>query len=189
MKLKKVTESFQKIIFIEMFFSILYALLGLVVFLNSEMTNKMIGLLIGTFFLISGILSIFTFVDKNKIRLFRWNLIFGILSLLLGILIMFNPLSIVNFLNITLGIWLIVEAFNKIVYFTYLKKVGEESGKILLVSSILFFFLGIMIILNPFRSLLITKTIGIFIILYNILNLNDLVLLKRRSKNFLKLFK
>ena len=102
---------------------------------------------------------------------------------------MFNPLSILNFLNITLGIWLVVESLNKISYFLALKKAQESSNKVILVSAILLFFLGIMIIVNPFRSIVITKTVGIFVMLYNIVNLNDLVLLKRRSKNFLKLFK
>lgn len=143
----------------------------------------------GTFLLVAGILNLFSFIDKSKIKLFHYNFLFGILNILLGLFVMFNPLSILNFLNITLGIWLVVESINKIVYFVYLKKVEEESSKIVLASAILFLILGIMIIVNPFRSIVITRTVGIFIILCNVLNLNDLVLLKRRSKNFLKLFK
>lgn len=187
--MKKLEQVFNKIIYTEIAFSILYALIGLLIFVKSEMTNSVAGVLIGTFFLLSGIIAIFTFIDKNKIKLFRWNIIFGILSLILGILIMFNPLSIIDILNISLGIWLLIEGINKIVYFLYLKKVGEESSKLFLVSALLFIFLGILIIINPFRSMVITKTMGMFIILYNILNINDLVLLKRRGKNFLKLFK
>lgn len=187
--MKKIEEGFNKIIMSEMIFSIAYALFGLLVFLKSEMTNKAVGIVIGTFFLIYGIMSIFTFIDKNKIRMFHFNIFFGILSIILGIFIMFNPLSILNILNISLGIWLVVEGINKFVYFIYLKKVGDISSKVLLVSSIMLLFLGIIIIINPFRSIVITRTIGIFIMLYNILNLNDLVLLKRRGKKFLKLFK
>ncbi len=187
--MKKLEQSFQKIIYIEMVYAVIYAIIGLIIAINSEMTNKAVGLLMGTFLLVAGILNLFSFIDKNKIKLFHYNFLFGILNILLGLFVMFNPLSILNFLNITLGIWLVVESANKIVYFIYLKKVGEESSKIVLASSILFLILGVMIIINPFRSIVITRTVGIFIILCNILNLNDLVLLKRRSKNFLKLFK
>ncbi len=187
--MKKIEQAFHKIIFTEMVFSVIYAILGLIIFLYSDMTNKTVGLLIGIFLLINGFLTIFTFIDKAKINLFHYNLFFGIASIILGIFIMFNPLSILNFLNITLGIWLVVESLNKIFYFFSLKKIKESSSKVILVSAILLFFLGITIIVNPFRSTVITKSVGVFVMLYNIVNLNDLVLLKRRSKNFLKLFK
>ena len=102
---------------------------------------------------------------------------------------MFNPLSILNILNLSLGIGLLLDGVNKMVYFFYIKKWDKKSSRILIASGLLIIFLGIMIIINPFLTLVITKTIGIFIILYNILNLNDLVLLKRKFKNFKELFK
>lgn len=187
--MKKIEEKFNKIILMEMGFSILYAILGVVIFLKSEMANTLVGTLVGTFFLISGLIQIYTFIDKSKIRIFRSNIITGIINILLGIFIMLNPLRIVDILNISLGIWLVIEGISKFVLYVNLKKVQEESNKIFLVSTILLLFMGVVIVLNPFRSMLITQTIGIFIILYNIVNINDLVLLKRRSKMFLKLFK
>lgn len=187
--MKKIEQTFNQIIFREMVYSVVFAIIGLIIFLNSDMTNRTAGLLIGTFLLVAGIFNLYTFIDKHKIKLFRFSLYFGIINILLGIFAMFNPLSILNFLNISLGICLIVESINKIIYFLDFKKVGEESKKIILTSSILFLILGIMIIVNPFRSIIITKTIGMFVILYNVLNLNDLVLLKRRSKKFLELLK
>lgn len=187
--MKKMEEKFNKIILVEIGFSILYAILGLIIFLKSEMANSVVGILIGTFFLIAGIIQIYTFIDKSKIRLFRSNLVIGIINLLLGIFIMLNPLTLVDILNISLGIGLVVEGISKFVLYANLKKVEEETNKIFLVSTLLLLFMGVVIILNPFRSMVITKTIGIFIILYNIVNINDLVLLKRRSKKFLKLFK
>ena len=157
-----------------MTFSVMYALLGLFIFLKSETTNKTVGLLIGTFFLIYGLIELFSFFNKKKLTLFRYNLIFGILNLIIGIFIMFNPLSILNILNLSLGIGLLLDGVNKMVYFFYIKKWDKKSSRILIASGLLIIFLGIMIIINPFLTLVITKTIGIFIILYNILNLNDL---------------
>lgn len=188
-KMKKIEQEFNKIILIEMTFSVMYALLGLFIFLKSETTNKTVGLLIGTFFLIYGLIELFSFFNKKKLTLFRYNLIFGILNLIIGIFIMFNPLSILNILNLSLGIGLLLDGVNKMVYFFYIKKWDKKSSRILIASGLLIIFLGIMIIINPFLTLVITKTIGIFIILYNILNLNDLVLLKRKFKNFKELFK
>lgn len=187
--MKKIEEKFNKILLVEMGFSIVFAILGLIIVLKSEIANSVAGTLIGIFFMVAGIIQIYTFIDKSKIRLFKCNLVIGILNLLLGIFIMLNPLTLVDILNISLGIWLLIDGIGKLILFMNLKKVEEESKKIFLVSSLLLIFMGIVIIINPFRSIVITKTIGIFIILYNIVNLNDLVLLKRRSKKFLKLFK
>ncbi len=187
--MKKVETEFEKIMKIEIVFSLLYALLGIFIFWKSEMTNNVVGILIGMFFLISGMLTIFTSIDKVKIKLFHYNIFFGILSIVLGILIMLNPLSIINILNISLGIWTIVKSINKIIYFVILKKVKENSNKLLLVSALFLFFLGILLIIYPFRSIIVTKAVGIFILLINILNINDLVLLKKRGEVFLKLLK
>ena len=187
--MKKIEEKFNKIILVEIGFSLLYALLGLIIFLKSEIANSVVGTLIGTFFLIAGLIQIYTFIDKSKIRLFKCNIVTGILNILLGIFIMLNPLTLVDILNISLGVWLVVESISKFILYVNLKKIQEETNKIFLVSTLLLLFMGVIIIINPFRSMLITQTIGIFIILYNIVNINDLVLLKRRSKKFLKLFK
>ena len=187
--MKKIEQAFRKIILSELLFSIIYAVVGLIIVLNSEMTNKVVGILIGTFFLLAGVLNIFTFIEKSKIKLFHYNAIFGILDIILSIFIMFNPLSIINFLGITLGIWLIVKSANKIVYFLYLKQSKEKGNKIIFASAILFLILGIMLLVNPFRNLIITQVVGMFVILYNVLNINDLVLLKKKSNEYLKLFK
>ncbi len=187
--MKKMEERFNKILLIEMGFSLLYAILGLIIFLKSEIANTIAGVLIGIFFLLTGLIQIYTFIDKNKIKLFKTNLIIGIINIILGLFLMFNPLKMLNILNISLGIALLIDGINKLLLFYNLKKVGEEAKKIIFVSTLLLIFMGIMIIINPFRTLVITKTVGIFIMLYNIINLNDLVLLKKRSKKFLKNFK
>lgn len=187
--MKKIEEKFNKIILLEMGFSILFMILGIIMFMYSEIANSIAGTLIGIFFLIAGIIQIYTFIDKSKIKLFRYNIFIGLLDIILGIFIMINPLLLVNILNISLGIWIIVEGLSKFILFYNLKMVKEESNKIFLVSTLLFIFMGVVLIINPFISLVITKIIGIFLILSNIVNISDLVLLKRRSKKFLKLFK
>ena len=60
---------------------------------------------------------------------------------------------------------------------------------IILVSSILLMLLGIMLIFNPFTTIVITQIVGTFILLDNIINLNDLVLLRRNSKKIIESLK
>lgn len=186
--MKKVEQSFHRLILLEIVYSVIYIIVGFILFLKSEMAIFTVGILIGTFLVMAGILNIFTFIEKSKIRLFHYNFIFGILNIMLGVITMLNPFSTLNVLNIALGIGLIIESIHKIIYFLYLRKGKEPYCIIIVTTGILYLFLGITIIINPFRNIFITKALGVFIILYNILNLNDLVLLKRRSEKVLKLF-
>ena len=187
--MKKLEQEFDKMIFKEMVFSILFAILGVIIIVKSEMTNKVVGILIGLFFLCFGLYYIYTAFEKNKLKIFHYNYIFGILSIVLGILIIFNPFSIINLLNLMLGIWFIVESCNKFVYFLYLRKAKTPFKGILLTSSIFLMIFGIMLLFNPFTTMVITKVVGMFILLYNLINLNDLVLFKRKEKKIVELLK
>ena len=187
--MKKLEQVIDKIFFKEMLFSVLFAILGVVIIVKSEMTNKVVGILIGIFFILFGIYYIYTSFEKNKMKLFHYNYLFGILSIVLGIFIIFNPFSIINFLNILIGAWLVVESIKKFIYFLYFRKEQMAFKNIILVSSILLMLLGIMLIFNPFTTIVITQIVGTFILLDNIINLNDLVLLRRNSKKIIESLK
>jgi uncharacterized membrane protein HdeD (DUF308 family) len=188
-KLKEIEEKFKKIIILEMGFSFIFAILGIILVFKSEMGLKISGTLIGIFFLLIGLIKIYTFINKSKIKIFKTDIIFGVLNILLGLFMILYPKTTVTILNIGFGICLLLEGISKFILFINLKSIKEECSKIFLVSSLLLIFLGVIIIIDPFSSMVIAKLVGIFIILYNVLNLNDLVLLRKRSKNILKLLK
>ena len=48
---------------------------------------------------------------------------------------------------------------------------------------------GIIIIFNPFVNLYFTQVVGMFLILYAIMEFTQMILLKQRSKSFLKVLK
>ena len=75
--MKKIEQSWNKILLTEIIYSILYAILGLIIFLKPEITNNVIGLMIGTFLLIYGFFALFTYIERSKIKLFHWNFIFA----------------------------------------------------------------------------------------------------------------
>ena len=103
-------------------FFIVLLVIAVIIAVKTEMTNKIVGILIGICFLLFGLYYIYMTFEKNKMKLFHYNYIFGILSILLGIFIIFNPFTLLNFLNLSLGIWFIMESINKFIYFIYLRK-------------------------------------------------------------------
>lgn len=186
--MKKIEETFKDVIFKEIVIAVCYFLLGFIIFIKSDMTNIVVGLLIGLFLLINSAFLVYTSIMKIKIKAFRYNFIFGIIGFILAIFIMFNPLKILNILNITLGIFLIIEAVNKLILYKYLNS-EKDIKKIILTSGILLLVFGIILIINPFRTQVITKTVGMFIMVYNVININDYILFKKRCDKVIKLFK
>lgn len=186
--MKKIEQEFNKIILIEMTFSLIFSLFGLFLVLKNETSNKIVGLIIGVFFLTHACISIFSFINKSKISLFKYNLIYGILYIILGIFIMIDPFSLKEILNISLGIWILLNGVIKYWYFIKIKELDKKIGSLLLISSISLIILSIVLLLNLLQNIVITTTVGVFIILSNILNLNDLVLLKKKKNKIKKIF-
>lgn len=186
--MKKREKGYKMVILLEMIVAVISLVIGLITYLKSDITKPIVGLIIGTLFLIQGIVWLFSFIEKNKIKLFQFNIFTSILSILLGLFTLFNPLSLGNGLNISLGLYLLINGGQKLCYFGILKSIKEESNKIVLTSALLFIFQGILLIINLF-NLETIKIIGAFLFLASILNINDLVLLQRRGKELLKEFK
>ena len=83
-----------------------------------------------------------------------------------------------EFFSIILGIWIIINAVTKFQYSLVLKKLKKDDWKYTLLISGLTFVWGIVLIVNPLKSVLLaTQVIGIFIIIYAVLDVIDNILL------------
>ena len=109
--------------------------------------------------------------------------------MLIGLFVIINPFAIANILTIGLGIWLIVNGGLKINYGVKLKDIKERAWGLTLVVGIISIIFGLMVILNPFSKLIIVEVIGLFLLVYGVIDLTDLLLLKKRAKSFIKVFK
>ena len=123
-----------------------------------------------------------------KIR-FYFNLIYGIISIALGLFVILNPFAIANILTVGMGIWLIINGGLKLNYGLKLKRINERAWALTLTVGIISIIFGLMTILNPFAKLLVVEVIGLFLIVYGIIDFTDSLLLKKRAKEFIKVFK
>lgn len=88
--------------------SIILGALGLVMFLYAESTLKVIACILGTILIITGAVKIIGyFTEKGSYDLFNYELVYGIISILFGLVMLINTESLGNFLGIALGIWII----------------------------------------------------------------------------------
>lgn len=151
-------------------------------------SNKAVGIITGIIFLIAGVNSIYKYFHRDGAKLYSLNLMFGILYVILGTVIIIYPYTVVEFVTVCLGIYMIINGASKINYGIWLKKGNEKSWLITLVSGILLIIIGILVIFNPFVSLTLTKLCGAFLIITGILDFTDTILFKTRSKEIMEIF-
>ncbi len=168
--------------------SLATAVMGVVLLFLPSLTNKVVGIITGIIFLLSGLNSIFKYFHREGAKIYSLNLVFGVLYILLGGIIIVYPFSVVDFITICLGIYMIINGLSKMNYAVWLKKGEEDSWLVTLVSGILIAVIGILVVFNPFASLTITKLAGAFLIITGVIDLTDTILFKKRSKEIMDIF-
>lgn len=168
--------------------SLVTAVMGVVLLFLPSLTNKVVGIITGIIFLLSGLNSIFKYFHREGAKIYSLNLVFGVLYILLGGIIIVYPFSVVDFITICLGIYMIINGLSKMNYAVWLKKGEEDSWLVTLVSGILIAVIGILVVFNPFASLTITKMAGAFLIITGVIDLTDTILFKKRSKEIMDIF-
>jgi len=161
---------------------------GIVLLLVPELSGKVLGIIVGIIFLIEGINSIYKYFHREGAKLYNLNLVFGVIYAVLGVVIILVPSSVVEFITICLGIYMIVNGASKVNYALWLKRGNEDSWLITLATGILVAIVGVLVIFNPFESLTLTKLAGAFLIITGILDFMDTILFKNRSKEIMEIF-
>lgn len=161
---------------------------GIVLLLVPELSGKVLGIIVGIIFLIEGINSIYKYFHREGAKLYNLSLVFGVIYAVLGVVIILVPSSVVEFITVCLGIYMIVNGASKVNYALWLKRGNEDSWLITLATGILVAIVGVLVIFNPFASLTLTKLAGAFLIITGILDFMDTILFKNRSKEIMEIF-
>ena len=115
-------------------------------------------------------------------------MVFGIILFALGLIIILIPFSVSSFITVCLGLYLIVTGANKITYGVWFKIGNDQAWLITVVIGIMLILFGILVVVNPFSRLTITKLVGAFFILASVLDITDTILLRKRSDEITKIF-
>ena len=172
-----------------MAYSLAFLAAGIVLLTNPAMATDTAGIITASVLIFVGFGNGFSYAMKNKIRIFDFNIIYALSSLILAALIIINPFEMFHFLSIAFGIFLIVSGMLKYNFALNFKFIGEESWKLILTMSILSLLFGVILIIVPFANLYFTQVVGLFMFIYGVIEMAHSILLKQRSKEFLKLLK
>lgn len=171
--------------------SIVFIIVGLFLFIRPDTTLSIISYIIGGTLLLSGIFSIYKYFTTELIgNMFSFDLVYGVLLIIAGMFLVFKPNLLATLFPIILGIWIIINSVTKFQYALVLKKAKNEDFGYKVLISVLTLIWGIVLLYNPFASsLLITQTIGVFIIVYAVLDIIDNFIIRKNINDILDVFK
>lgn len=171
--------------------SIIFIIVGLFLFIKPDTTISIISYVIGGVLLVSGLFSVYKYFTAEGIgSIFNFDLVYGVLLVIAGMFLIVKPNALATLFPIILGIWIIINSVTKFQYALVLKRVKNEDWVYTALVSFLTFIWGVVLLWNPFASALaITQIIGIFIIVYAVLDIIDNFIIRKNIKDILDVFK
>lgn len=173
--MEEIKKGMNKIFNASVITSVIILVLGIFLFIQPDTIIHMISIILGGIILIPGIASLIDYF-KNK---YQPSLISGVITIIIGMILIVNTKLVASILPFILGIYFIVNGINRLQYALQLKKQAIHYSTSL-VFSILIIICGILFIINPFGgALVITKVMGIFMIIYAVLDLSNTIFIKK----------
>ena len=115
----------------------------------------------------------------NKDKKNEMDIVYGIITIILGIIVITNPKAIASIIPFIIGILMIISSSAKIQYSFDLKKRNSELWVSTLVVAIITLVCGVLLIFNPFSGAkALTQIIGGTLILYSLLDLIECISIK-----------
>lgn len=185
---KSIENVYNKMITLSIIGSVITILVGAILLFLPNLSNKVVGIITGVIIILFGLITAYKYLKRDGAKIYSLNLVFAILYLILGLVIIIFPFSVVEFVTVCLGLFLVVNGATKINYGLWLKRGNSGAWLVTLVAGILLGVLGIMIVFNPFTAFALTQITGAFLIISGVLNLSDAITFKISSKEIMDIF-
>ena len=169
------------------FTSVLLFFLGMLLIFQSEATITTISYIIGAILIAAGAFALIRYISINTkgIDATDLDILYGIVSVILGILIITNPHAIASIIPIILGIAIIINSALKIQCAFNLKNANNEIWKATMVIAIISTICGVVLLFNPFAGAVwIMRVVGVFISVYAILDFISTYIIKKNVEQF-----
>lgn len=158
--------------------------LGILLIFESEATIVTISYVIGGILVAIGVLALLKFYKEVKENdNTGMDLVYGIISIILGIVVISNPKAVASIIPIIMGLLIILNSGTKLQYSIELKKNNNNLWKSTMILSLISTLCGVLLIFNPFKgAAFLTRLIGFLILLYAILDIISTMAIKNTVK-------
>ena len=163
--------------------SVVFAIVGILLICNPEGTFKFAATILGIIFIAFGLVKIIKyFTDKGSSDFYNYDLIYGLVAAVAGIVIIIHSGALEVLFGLIIGIWIIYSGIMRITLATKLKAMNLETWIPVLVIAILMILCGLVMIVNANA---VTIAIGTIILVYAIMDLIEgFIFVKNVDKSF-----
>lgn len=166
-----------------LFTSLLFAIIGIVLMVNPEGTIKLVSSILGILFILIGVYKILTyFIAKGKYELYNYDIAYGVIAIIIGIVTIVYSRQIVSMFRIVIGIWILYSSVMRLTFSVKLKKLDSYAWIGGITIAILMLICGLFIIFNEGAILV---TIGTAILIYSILDMIESGIFIRNVKKIM----
>lgn len=170
--------------------AVLCIVLGLVMAFFPQMTSLAVCIMFGIALIICGVVKIVGYFSRYDLGyMFHFDLMMGIVQLVVGILLLCHPGTIMVALPIVLGISLLTDGVLKTQLALDIKRMGYGKWWISMVTAVLGIILAVMIMSNPFEgTTAVFMVIGISFVVDGLLDLYTILRVSNAVSQFRKNF-
>lgn len=157
--------------------------LAILLIVQSEATIITISYILGGILVAIGVLAELQYIKNMKEKVADLDVVYGIVCVILGVLVINNPKAIAGVIPFVIGFIIIVNSAIKLQYSLDLRKEKNQLWLSTLILSIIMTICGIVLIFNPFKgAVFLTRIVGIFILIYAVLDLISTFVIRNTFK-------
>lgn len=167
--------------------STLAILLGIVLVAYPGMSLVALGIAVAAYLIVHGIVLIILDIKAWRLYIPFEGLLQGILCIVLGVLLAKNPESMATYIGIMMGLWIIISSFSGIKMAVALRRTGAP-WVLMIVLNIIDIVIGCLVLYSPvLSSFSLTVVLGIVLIVHSIVNIIDMIVVKKNTRDVEKL--
>ena len=133
--------------------SVVFCTVGVLFIARSDIGTQVLSLALGIAMIVFGGIKIVGYFSKDLFRLaFQYDLELGIISAVLGIIVLLNPFHTITFVFIAMGISILADALFKIRIAMEARRFGIEAWWLILILAALTAVAGLLLVFRPWES-------------------------------------
>ncbi len=157
--------------------SVVTAIIGVIIICNPMVTMKIVAYALGAVFITFGVVKLISyFVAKGTYDFYNYEIIYGLLAIIIGIITIGYSNTIATIFRIIIGIWIIYSGLMRLGLVVKLKNLGINEWKYALIIAVLILICGLYVLV---KAETIGIAIGIAVLIYSIMDIVEGIIFLR----------
>ena len=165
--------------------SVIMCIIGLIFIIFPNFSAAVIGTACGVVLIVFGVMRLVGYFTRDIFSfIFQYDLAFGMLMTVIGVLILMNPGNLFGFICIVLGVCFIADGLFKIRISLDAKRLGARRWYLLLATAVMTAIPGLLLLIRPSESsAVLSVLIGISLLCDGIMGLSTVFAASKARKD------